>query len=75
LLAAESPRVAAAAAAAVTEAIEMLAGHPFLGRPLERGFRELVISRGRTGSVALYRFREERELIVVLSIRHQRELS
>jgi plasmid stabilization system protein ParE len=36
--------------------------------------RELVISFGRTGYVALYRFLPGRDLVRVLAIRHQREL-
>jgi plasmid stabilization system protein ParE len=35
--------------------------------------RELVISRGRTGYVALYSFEEDRDAVLILAIRHQRE--
>jgi plasmid stabilization system protein ParE len=35
--------------------------------------RELVISRGRTGYVALYSFEEDQDAVLVLAIRHQRE--
>ena len=58
----------------LTEAIAHLARHPLVGRIVEQGLRELVISRGRTGYVALYRFDAERDSVVVLAIRHQREL-
>lgn len=57
----------------VSEAISILTRHPLIGRQVEHGLRELVISRGRTGYVALYRFRESDEVVTVLSIRHQRE--
>lgn len=56
------------------DAIAHLARHPLVGRIVEHGLRELVISRGRTGYVALYRFDAERDLIIVLAIKHQREL-
>ena len=36
--------------------------------------RELVVSYGRTGYVALYRFLPARDLIRVLATRHQRAL-
>ena len=56
-------------------AIAMLAGHPLVGRIAESGLRELVISRGRSGYVALYRFDAETDRVFILAIRHQRELS
>ena len=34
---------------------------------------ELVISRGKTGYVALYRYDEARDIVFVLALRHQRE--
>jgi plasmid stabilization system protein ParE len=56
------------------EAIAHLSRHPLVGRIVEHGLRELVISRGRTGYVALYRFDAERDQVIVLVIKHQREL-
>jgi plasmid stabilization system protein ParE len=35
--------------------------------------RELVISRGRTGYVALYSLEEGQDAVLILTIRHQRE--
>lgn len=61
-------------AALIVEAVELLARHPFLGRPVEQGLRELVISRGRTGYGALYRVVEIEDVVLVLGVRHQREL-
>lgn len=58
----------------VIEAIAHLARHPLVGRIVEHGLRELVISRGRKGYVALYRFDADRDRLVVLAIKHQREL-
>jgi plasmid stabilization system protein ParE len=44
-----------------------------IGRPVEEELRELVISRGNTGYVALYSFEEAQEAVLILAIRHQRE--
>jgi plasmid stabilization system protein ParE len=57
----------------IEEAVELLIRHPLIGRPIEHGLRELVISRGRTGYVALYSFEEDQDAVLVLAIRHQRE--
>jgi plasmid stabilization system protein ParE len=56
------------------EAVAHLARHPLVGRIVEEGLRELVISRGRTGYVALYRFDADRDQVIVLAIKHQRAL-
>jgi plasmid stabilization system protein ParE len=63
----------AAAIDVITDAIEILERHPRIGRPVEQGMRELVISRGRTGYVALYDYDLAEDLVVILAIRHQRE--
>ena len=67
----------AAAAAETMMLIEDAAGvlerHPLIGRPLESGLMELVISRGRTGYVALYSVETARDAVLILAIRHQRE--
>lgn len=68
------PDAAREAAAAISSAIELLRLHPLIGRPLEGPLRELIISYGKTGYVALYRFVPERDQVRVLAIRHQREL-
>jgi len=62
------------AASAIQSAVDALAPHPLIGRRLRREIRELVISFGRTGYVALYRFVPARDEVRVLAIRHQREL-
>ena len=54
-------------------ALEILAQHPEIGRKVHFGQRELVISRGRTGYLALYRFLPHIDRILVLALRHQRE--
>jgi plasmid stabilization system protein ParE len=62
-------------AAAIRSAVDALALHPLIGRPREPDLRELVISFGRTGYVALYRFLPQLDEVRVLVIRHQRELN
>ena len=61
-------------ASAIREAVEMLANHPMIGRRVAGELRELVISYGKTGYVALYRFIPAHDLVRVLAVRHQREL-
>ncbi|MCZ2156293.1 MAG: type II toxin-antitoxin system RelE/ParE family toxin [Bryobacterales bacterium] len=53
--------------------LRMLREHPLVGRPAEHGYRELLISRGRTGYVALYKYDVEQDVAIVLAVRHQRE--
>ncbi|HYV46759.1 MAG TPA: type II toxin-antitoxin system RelE/ParE family toxin [Myxococcaceae bacterium] len=57
----------------ICEAVFILKDHPMIGRLVEGGLRELLISRGRTGYIALYRFDEVEDVVQVLSVRHQRE--
>jgi plasmid stabilization system protein ParE len=72
-LAESDPSAAAETADLIASAVEALQRHPLIGRPVESGYRELVISRGRSGYVALYRYDEARDGVHVLAIRHQRE--
>ena len=51
----QDPTVALDAAALIADAVSVLARHPYVGRPVRGDLRELVISHGRTGYVALYR--------------------
>ena len=73
-LAEHDPGIAADAAATIREAVETLSNHPLFGRRVTGELRELVISYGKTGYVALYRFVPARDQVRVLAIRHQREL-
>src|SRR5256885_84131 len=70
----DDPDAAVDAASAIQSAVDALAPHPLIGRRLRGEIRELVISFGRTGYVALYRFVPARDEVRVLAIRHQREL-
>jgi plasmid stabilization system protein ParE len=63
----------ASAIAAIADAIEVLARHPRIGHRVEHGMRELVISHGKTGYVALYDYHSRDDLVVILALRHQRE--
>ena len=69
-----NPEVAVNAAAAIRSAIESLAIHPLVGRRVEGDLRELVVSYGDTGYIALYRFVVLNDEVRVLALRHQREL-
>jgi len=70
----ENPEAAVAAAQAIRSAIDNLGTHPLLGRRIHGDIRELVISYGATGYIALYRFLVPQDEIRILAIRHQREI-
>jgi plasmid stabilization system protein ParE len=69
----EDPGSAAETAALIMDALDILQAHPLIGRSVAGELRELVISRGRTGYVALYVFEPADDRVVVHAIRHQRE--
>ena len=57
----------------VRRALELLADHPLLGRDAEDGRRELILSRGRYGYIAKYRWLPKEDVVMILAVRHQRE--
>ncbi len=58
----------------IDDAIQVLKRHPDIGRITNTaGKRELIISRGRTGYIAIYEFDKLTEVVVILAIKHQRE--
>ncbi|HSI49349.1 MAG TPA: type II toxin-antitoxin system RelE/ParE family toxin [Ideonella sp.] len=57
----------------IISALDVLAQHPMIGRLTASGLRELVIGKRTRGHVALYRYQEAEDLILVLAIRSQRE--
>jgi plasmid stabilization system protein ParE len=61
--------------AKIRAAVMILEEHPEIGRPAEAGskLRELVISHGRSGYVALYEYSRNENLIRIAAVRHQRE--
>lgn len=67
------PSAAAETVGLIEEAVALLTRHPLIGRPVESAMHELVISRGRTGYVALYTFEPNQDAVLILAIRHQRE--
>ena len=68
-----NPQAAADTATLIVEAVSLLARHPYIGRIRPGELRELVISRGRSGYVALYRVDVLGDRVLMLAIRHQRE--
>jgi plasmid stabilization system protein ParE len=74
-LLARMPEAAAETGELIVSALDVLRIHPHIGRPVDQGFRELVISRGRTGYLALYEYDAQHDVAIVLRIRHQREQS
>lgn len=57
----------------IRSAMEVLEDHPLMGRKVNEGRRELVVSRGRFGYIALYQWYERYDSVLVLAIKHQRE--
>jgi len=68
----------------IRTAILVLEQHPEIGRPIRSWrrpsgiqprpmLRELVISHGKTGYIALYDYSPVEKLIRVVAVRHQRE--
>jgi len=70
----ENPEATVVAADGICSAVENLAAHPLLGRRVHGDIRELVVSYGTTGYVALYRFLIPQDEVRVLAIRRQREI-
>lgn len=58
----------------IDEAVEVLIRHPLIGRLAEHDLRELIISQAKTGYIALYSYEAEQDAILILAIRHQREV-
>ena len=69
----DAPQAAINAIDVIRDGIEILVRHPLIGRPCEAGLRELVISYGKSGYVALYSYERKQDVVLVLAIRHQRE--
>jgi len=70
----DAPEAAVHTAELVIDGLNTLKRHPRIGRKREDGLHELVISRGKSGYIALYRYGEIRDIVTVLAIRHQREV-
>lgn len=71
----KSPVVAQRAAQTIRSALAQFGQQPTMGRPVEglpETFREWVISFGDSGYLARYHL--EADTVVILAIRHQREV-
>lgn len=68
-----APESAAGRIQAIIDAIDVLQTSPSIGRPVAHGQRELVISTGASGYLALYRYDALRDTVYVLAVRSQRE--
>lgn len=73
-LRASDPGAASETAAPVFDGLRVLADHPLIGRPVGVNRRELVIFRGRTGYLAQYSYSLDSDEVLVVAIRHQREV-
>jgi plasmid stabilization system protein ParE len=69
----KEPLAALATVDLIAEAVEVLANHPLIGRTTEQDLRELVISRGKSGYLALYSYESEQDAVLIHGVRHQRE--
>lgn len=57
----------------IINALNVLSGNPRIGHPVHREARELVMGRASHGYVALYRYVDVTDTVVVMAIRAQRE--
>jgi Plasmid stabilization system protein len=65
---------AASTVRVIFDGLRVLEKHPLIGRSLAHDRRELVIYRGRTGYLAQYHYDALADEVVILAIRHQREI-
>jgi plasmid stabilization system protein ParE len=68
------PEYAYKAAESIFNALHYLTISPEVGRPYQPPLRELVISQGKSGYLALYLYDPVADDVLVLRIRHQREI-
>jgi len=57
----------------IREGIMILERHPLMGRVVENGRRELVVSRGRSAHLVLYRWLPADDVVLILAIRDARQ--
>ena len=68
-----APEYAATRIEDIIAAIDILQTSPMIGRPVAFGQRELIISTGKSGYLALYRYDPAQNTVFVLAVRSQRE--
>lgn len=67
------PEWAVSQVARIQRAVLVLDENPFIGRRVSGEIRELVISSGKTGFIALCQYEELDDLVRILAVRHQRQ--
>jgi plasmid stabilization system protein ParE len=67
------PEVAMDTGEIIIDGLQVLATHPLVGVRNEDGLRRLVISRGRSGYIAIYDYDQLIERVLVVAVKHQRE--
>ena len=68
------PGAAAQTAKLILDSLRLLKDFPLVGRRVDDAKRELTIFRGSTGYLALYHFDSRADRVMVLAVRHQREV-
>ena len=68
------PEVALDTGEIILDGLQVLASHPLIGPKTTEGVRRLVISRGSSGYAAIYQYDSLIDRVLVLAIKHQREL-
>jgi len=68
-----APEYAALRIENIIDALDILETSPLIGRPVAFGQRELIISTGASGYLALYRYDPVQDTVFVLAVRSQRE--
>jgi plasmid stabilization system protein ParE len=68
-----APEFASERIGVIVQSIDVLEISPLIGRPVAHGQRELIISTGASGYLALYRYDPVQDTVFVLAIRSQRE--
>jgi toxin ParE1/3/4 len=69
----QAPEYAATRIEDIIAAIDILQTSPMIGKPMAFGQRELIISTGKSGYLALYRYDPAKDTAFVLAVRSQRE--
>lgn len=71
----KAPEAAYRASQVIADQFQALQSHPDMGRPLpdQPELRELLISFGDSGYVALYRYEPAADVVYILAFRHQKE--
>jgi len=69
----KDPASAQATERLIAQALSILQAHPLIGHQAGSGWRQLAISRGKSGYLALYEYDPVRNRVIVRAFRHQRE--